>query len=77
MFLQPATVYRGAKEHNATKKGRDCLQKDYLAPDHIISGGEDCLYLNIYRKEVIIYITSRPIRIRTISDPIKLKKLRN
>uniref|UniRef100_A0A1A9WNV7 carboxylesterase n=1 Tax=Glossina brevipalpis TaxID=37001 RepID=A0A1A9WNV7_9MUSC len=34
---------------NATVAKDDCVQKNYLLPEPIITGSEDCLYLNVYR----------------------------
>lgn len=35
--------------YNASEEKPDCIQKNYLLPVPIISGSEDCLYLNVYR----------------------------
>lgn len=34
---------------DASKAKADCIQKNYLMPKPLVSGEEDCLYLNVYR----------------------------
>lgn len=29
-----------------------CIQKNFLKPDPVVEGVEDCLYLNVYRPKV-------------------------
>lgn len=43
----PAEPWQG--DLNATHPGSDCIQKNYLLPIHLVTGEEDCLYLNVYR----------------------------
>ncbi|KAI9583284.1 esterase E4-like [Glossina fuscipes] len=48
-FSNPKTFPAWTGILNATAAKDDCIQKNYLLPEPIITGSEDCLYLNVYR----------------------------
>ncbi|KAM7346102.1 juvenile hormone esterase-like [Cochliomyia hominivorax] len=50
--FEPPVPYNSDEEHDATKPGFDCIQKNYFLPSRPVIGSEDCLFLNVYTKLV-------------------------
>uniref|UniRef100_B4MQF2 carboxylesterase n=1 Tax=Drosophila willistoni TaxID=7260 RepID=B4MQF2_DROWI len=48
-FGSPRRAGRNPDTVDATKPKPDCIRKEYLSAQPVISGDEDCLYLNVYR----------------------------
>ncbi|EDW74338.2 uncharacterized protein Dwil_GK21858, partial [Drosophila willistoni] len=51
-FQSPKIKARWFNTYDATKFKSDCIQKNYLSPNPMLFGNENCLYLNIYRPKV-------------------------
>lgn len=48
----PATAWNGILDAKHDKS--NCIQKNYLVPNPVVEGDEDCLYLNVYRPTVCL-----------------------
>ncbi|XP_054737010.1 juvenile hormone esterase-like [Anastrepha obliqua] len=48
-FANPKVFPRWWDILDATKPKQDCVQKNYILPNPVVQGIEDCLYLNVYR----------------------------
>ncbi|XP_036331502.1 venom carboxylesterase-6 [Rhagoletis pomonella] len=48
-FANPKAFPRWWGILDATKAKEDCVQKNYILPNPVVEGVEDCLYLNVYR----------------------------
>ncbi|KNC21239.1 hypothetical protein FF38_14079 [Lucilia cuprina] len=59
--FEPPIRYTSNKTHKVVKPQYDCVQKNYLIPNHPISGSEDCLYLNVYKP--IIHRLALPVMV--------------
>ncbi|XP_046810061.1 uncharacterized protein LOC111683957 [Lucilia cuprina] len=59
--FEPPIRYTSNKTHKVVKPQFDCVQKNYLIPNHPISGSEDCLYLNVYKP--IIHRLALPVMV--------------
>ncbi|CAG7835486.1 unnamed protein product [Allacma fusca] len=60
-FEPPKSPRRWFGIRDASKPGKECIQKEKYSPLNIPAGEEDCLYLNIYRPHVPETSQNKPL----------------